>query len=239
MTKYRRILLKLSGESLMGEQNYGIDPIKLADYASEIEEIVKMGVQVAIVMGGGNIFRGLQGVSKGIDRVQGDYMGMLATIINCMALQAELEKNGIGTVLLGGLEVRPIVMPMSRLQASAYLEAGKVVIISGGTGNPYFTTDTASALRGIEVKADILLKGTRVDGVYTADPEKSPNAVKYSRLTFQEAYSKGLKILDLTAFSLCMENNLPIYVFNMDVKGNLIRLIKGEHIGTLISNNFQ
>ncbi|HOE59186.1 MAG TPA: UMP kinase [Bacteroidales bacterium] len=239
MTKYRRILLKLSGESLMGEQNYGIDPIKLADYASEIEEIVKMGVQVAIVMGGGNIFRGLQGVSKGIDRVQGDYMGMLATIINCMALQAELEKNGIGTVLLGGLEVRPIVMPMSRLQAIAYLEAGKVVIISGGTGNPYFTTDTASALRGIEVKADILLKGTRVDGVYTADPEKSPNAVKYSRLTFQEAYSKGLKILDLTAFSLCMENNLPIYVFNMDVKGNLIRLIKGEHIGTLISNNFQ
>jgi uridylate kinase len=223
----------------MGEQNYGIDPIKLADYASEIEEIVKMGVQVAIVMGGGNIFRGLQGVSKGIDRVQGDYMGMLATIINCMALQAELEKNGIGTVLLGGLEVRPIVMPMSRLQAIAYLEAGKVVIISGGTGNPYFTTDTASALRGIEVKADILLKGTRVDGVYTADPEKSPNAVKYSRLTFQEAYSKGLKILDLTAFSLCMENNLPIYVFNMDVKGNLIRLIKGEHIGTLISNNFQ
>ena len=239
MTKYRRILLKLSGESLMGEQNYGIDPIKLADYASEIEEIVKMGVQVAIVMGGGNIFRGLQGVSKGIDRVQGDYMGMLATIINCMALQAELEKNGIGTVLLGGLEVRPIVMPMSRLQAIAYLEAGKVVIISGGTGNPYFTTDTASALRGIEVKADILLKGTRVDGVYTADPEKSPNAVNYSRLTFQEAYSKGLKILDLTAFSLCMENNLPIYVFNMDVKGNLIRLIKGEHIGTLISNNFQ
>lgn len=239
MTKYRRILLKLSGESLMGEQNYGIDPIKLADYATEIEEIVKMGVQVAIVMGGGNIFRGLQGVSKGIDRVQGDYMGMLATIINCMALQAELEKNGIGTVLLGGLEVRPIVMPMSRLQAIAYLEAGKVVIISGGTGNPYFTTDTASALRGIEVKADILLKGTRVDGVYTADPEKSPNAVKYSRLTFQEAYSKGLKILDLTAFSLCMENNLPIYVFNMDVKGNLIRLIKGEHIGTLISNNFQ
>ncbi|HNQ59803.1 MAG TPA: UMP kinase [Bacteroidales bacterium] len=239
MTKYRRILLKLSGESLMGEQNYGIDPIKLADYASEIEEIVKMGVQVAIVMGGGNIFRGLQGVSKGIDRVQGDYMGMLATIINCMALQAELEKNGIGTVLLGGLEVRPIVMPMSRLQAIAYLEAGKVVIISGGTGNPYFTTDTASALRGIEVKADILMKGTRVDGVYTADPEKSPNAVKYSRLTFQEAYSKGLKILDLTAFSLCMENNLPIYVFNMDVKGNLIRLIKGEHIGTLISNNFQ
>ncbi len=239
MTKYRRILLKLSGESLMGEQNYGIDPIKLADYASEIEEIVKMGVQVAIVMGGGNIFRGLQGVSKGLDRVQGDYMGMLATIINCMALQAELEKNGIGTVLLGGLEVRPIVMPMSRLQAIAYLEAGKVVIISGGTGNPYFTTDTASALRGIEVKADILLKGTRVDGVYTADPEKSPNAVKYSRLTFQEAYSKGLKILDLTAFSLCMENNLPIYVFNMDVKGNLIRLIKGEHIGTLISNNFQ
>jgi len=239
MTKYRLILLKLIGESLMGEQNYGIDPIKLADYASEIEEIVKMGVQVAIVMGGGNIFRGLQGVSKGIDRVQGDYMGMLATIINCMALQAELEKNGIGTVLLGGLEVRPIVMPMSRLQAIAYLEAGKVVIISGGTGNPYFTTDTASALRGIEVKADILLKGTRVDGVYTADPEKSPNAVKYSRLTFQEAYSKGLKILDLTAFSLCMENNLPIYVFNMDVKGNLIRLIKGEHIGTLISNNFQ
>ncbi|HAL65610.1 MAG: Uridylate kinase [Bacteroidetes bacterium 38_7] len=236
MGKYRRILLKLSGESLMGEQSYGIDSKRLNHYATEIAEIVRMGTQVAIVIGGGNIFRGLQGAAKGIDRVRGDYMGMLATIINSMALQAELEKVGVEAAVLGGLEVKPIVLPMNAHQAITYLEAGKVVIISGGTGNPFFTTDTASALRGIEIKADILLKGTRVDGVYTSDPEKDPKAKKYSHLSFQEAYNQGLKILDLTAFSLCMENNLPIYVFNMDVKGNLTRVILGDHIGTLISN---
>ncbi len=236
MLKYKRVLLKLSGESLMGRQQYGIDPQRLADYANQIAETVRLGAQVAIVIGGGNIFRGLQGTAKGMDRVQGDYMGMLATLINSMALQAELEKQGIPTSLLGGLEVKPIAGPMSRRTAIADLEAGKTVIISGGTGNPYFTTDTASALRGVEIRADILLKGTRVDGVYTADPEKDPSAVKYSSLSFQEAYSKGLKVMDLTAFSLCMENDLPIYVFDMDTPGNLLKVITGEHIGTLVSN---
>jgi uridylate kinase len=237
MIKYKRILLKLSGESLMGSQHYGIDPARLTEYAEQIAEVSRLGVQIAIVIGGGNIFRGLQGAAKGMDRVQGDYMGMLATLINSMALQAELEKQGIPTALLGGLEVKPIARPMSRREAIAELEAGKVVIISGGTGNPYFTTDTASALRGVEIKADVLLKGTRVDGVYTADPEKDPSAVKYSTLSFKEAYSKGLKVMDLTAFSLCMENDLPIYVFDMDTKGNLRKVVEGEHIGTLVANN--
>lgn len=237
MIKYKRILLKLSGESLMGNQNYGIDPARLTEYAEQIAEVSRLGVQIAIVIGGGNIFRGLQGAAKGMDRVQGDYMGMLATLINSMALQAELEKQGIHTALLGGLEVKPIARAMSRREAIAELEAGKVVIISGGTGNPYFTTDTASALRGVEIKADVLLKGTRVDGVYTADPEKDPSAVKYSTLSFKEAYSKGLKVMDLTAFSLCMENDLPIYVFDMDTKGNLRKVVEGQHIGTLVANN--
>lgn len=237
MIKYKRILLKLSGESLMGSQNYGIDPARLTEYAEQIAEVSRLGVQIAIVIGGGNIFRGLQGAAKGMDRVQGDYMGMLATLINSMALQAELEKQGIQTALLGGLEVKPIARAMSRKEAIAELEAGKVVIISGGTGNPYFTTDTASALRGVEIKADVLLKGTRVDGVYTADPEKDPSAVKYSTLSFKEAYSKGLKVMDLTAFSLCMENDLPIYVFDMDTKGNLCKVVEGQHIGTLVANN--
>ncbi len=237
MIKYKRILLKLSGESLMGSQHYGIAPERLTEYAEQIAEVSRLGVEIAIVIGGGNIFRGLQGAAKGMDRVQGDYMGMLATLINSMALQAELEKQGIPTALLGGLEVKPIARPMSRREAIAELEAGKVVIISGGTGNPYFTTDTASALRGVEIKADVLLKGTRVDGVYTADPEKDPSAVKYSTLSFKEAYSKGLKVMDLTAFSLCMENDLPIYVFDMDTKGNLRKVVEGEHIGTLVANN--
>lgn len=237
MLKYKRILLKLSGESLMGSQNYGIAPERLTEYAEQIAEVSRLGVEIAIVIGGGNIFRGLQGAAKGMDRVQGDYMGMLATLINSMALQAELEKQGIQTALLGGLEVKPIARPMSRREAIAELEAGKVVIISGGTGNPYFTTDTASALRGVEIKADVLLKGTRVDGVYTADPEKDPTAVKYSTLSFKEAYSKGLKVMDLTAFSLCMENDLPIYVFDMDTRGNLRKVVEGEHIGTLVANN--
>ncbi|MGC8865797.1 MAG: UMP kinase [Bacteroidales bacterium] len=237
MLKYKRILLKLSGESLMGNQHYGIDPNRLAEYAEQIADVNRLGVEIAIVIGGGNIFRGLQGAAKGMDRVQGDYMGMLATLINSMALQAELEKQGIPTALLGGLEVKPIARPMSRREAIAELETGKVVIISGGTGNPYFTTDTASALRGVEIKADVLLKGTRVDGVYTADPEKDPSATKYSTLSFKEAYSKGLKVMDLTAFSLCMENDLPIYVFDMDTQGNLRKVVEGEHIGTLVSNH--
>jgi uridylate kinase len=236
MLKYKRVLLKLSGESLMGRQQYGIDPLRLTEYAGQIAEIARLGVQVAIVIGGGNIFRGLQGTAKGMDRVQGDYMGMLATLINSMALQAELEKQGVPSSLLGGLEVKPIAFPMSRRAAIADLEAGKTVIISGGTGNPYFTTDTASALRGVEIKADVLLKGTRVDGIYTADPEKDPAAVKYSTLSFKVAYDKGLKIMDLTAFSLCMENDLPIYVFDMDTPGNLLKVVTGEHIGTLVSN---
>lgn len=221
----------------MGAQNYGIDPTRLTDYAEQIAEISRLRVQVAVVIGGGNIFRGLQGAAQGMDRVQGDYMGMLATLINSMALQSELEKQGIPAALFGGLEVKPIVRPMSRREAIAELEAGKVIIISGGTGNPYFTTDTASALRGVEIKADVLLKGTRVDGVYTADPEKDPKAMKYSTLSFKEAYSKGLKVMDLTAFSLCMENDLPIYVFDMDTKGNLRKVIEGQHIGTLVANN--
>lgn len=237
MIKYKRILLKLSGESLMGSQQYGIDSKRLAEYAEQIAEVSRLGVEIAIVIGGGNIFRGLQGAAKGMDRVQGDYMGMLATLINSMALQAELEKQGIATALLGGLEVKPLARPMSRREAIAELEAGKVVIISGGTGNPYFTTDTASALRGVEIKADVLLKGTRVDGVYTADPEKDPSATKYSILSFKEAYSKGLKVMDLTAFSLCMENDLPIYVFDMDTRGNLRKVVEGEHIGTLVTNH--
>lgn len=234
--KYHRILLKLSGESLMGEQSYGISPQMLETYVADVVEAVRAGAQVAIVIGGGNIFRGLQGTAQGMDRVQGDYMGMLATLINSMALQAELEKQGVKTLLMGGLEVKPIARPMSRRDAIEGLEEGRVVIISGGTGNPYFTTDSASALRGVEIKAEILLKGTRVDGVYTADPEKDSTATKYEKLSFNEAYQKNLRIMDLTAFTLCRENNLPIYVFNMNERGNLLRLLKGENIGTLVSN---
>lgn len=219
----------------MGDQQYGIDPVRLGDYANEIKTVVDLGVEVAIVIGGGNIFRGLSGASQGMDRVQGDYMGMLATVINSMSIQGALEGIGVKTKLLGGLAIEPICEEMSRKRANEYLTEGKVVIISGGTGNPYFTTDTASALRGIEIKADIMLKGTRVDGVYTADPEKDKTATKYDQLTFDEAYSKGLKILDLTAFTLCKENNLPIYVFDMNTNGNLLKVIEGEHIGTIIT----
>ena len=208
--KYNRILLKLSGESLMGTQSYGISPDMLAQYVRDIKEVVEKGVQVSIVIGGGNIFRGLSGAAKGMDRVQGDYMGMLATLINSMALQAELEKQGIKTELLSGLAIEPICKEMSRRRAIEAMEEGKVVVIGGGSGNPFFTTDTASALRAVEIKADVILKGTRVDGVYTADPEKDPNATKYTTLSFQEALAKKLKIMDLTAFALCEENNLPI-----------------------------
>ena len=230
--KYNRILLKLSGESLMGEQSYGISPAMLEQYAADIKEVVNKGVEVAIVIGGGNIFRGLSGASKGMDRVQGDYMGMLATLINSMALQAELEKQGLKTELLGGLTIEPICKEMSRRRAIEAMQDGRVVIIGGGTGNPFFTTDTASTLRAIEIKADVILKGTRVDGVYTADPEKDPTATKYQTLTFQEALGKKLKIMDLTAFALCEENNLPIYVFDMNKPGNLLKVVTGEAIGT-------
>ena len=230
--KYNRILLKLSGESLMGKQSYGIAPEMLEQYAKDIKAVVEKGVEVAIVIGGGNIFRGLSGASKGMDRVQGDYMGMLATLINSMALQAELEKQGMKTELLGGLAIEPICKEMSRRRAIESMQEGRVVIIGGGTGNPFFTTDTASTLRAIEIKADVILKGTRVDGVYTADPEKDPTATKFASLTFQEALGKKLKIMDLTAFALCEENNLPIYVFDMNQPGNLLKVVTGEPIGT-------
>jgi uridylate kinase len=230
--KYNRILLKLSGESLMGKQSYGIAPEMLEQYAKDIKAVVEKGVEVAIVIGGGNIFRGLSGASKGMDRVQGDYMGMLATLINSMALQAELEKQGLKTELLGGLAIEPICKEMSRRRAIEAMQEGRVVVIGGGTGNPFFTTDTASTLRAIEIKADVILRGTRVDGVYTADPEKDPTATKFASLTFQEALGKKLKIMDLTAFALCEENNLPIYVFDMNQPGNLLKVVTGEPIGT-------
>jgi uridylate kinase len=232
--KLKRILLKLSGESLQGDQQYGFDPEKLMDYATEIKAAVDEKIQVAIVIGGGNIFRGLQGTTGGTDRVQGDYMGMLATVINSMALQDAFTRLEIRSKLLSGLAIDPVCERMSSAKAIEFLDKGFVVIIAGGTGNPYFTTDTASALRALEIKADAILKGTRVNGVYSADPEKDPNAVKYDSLSFDEAYDKGLKIMDLTAFTLCRENHLPILVFNMDVKGNLLKIIKGDKIGTIV-----
>ena len=233
--KYNRVLLKLSGESLMGTQSYGIDPQMLTQYATDIKAVVERGCQVAIVIGGGNIFRGLSGASKGMDRVQGDYMGMMATLINSMALQAELEKQGLRTELLGGLAVEPICKAMSRRRAVEAMQDGRVVVIGGGTGNPFFTTDTASTLRAVEVQADVILKGTRVDGVYTADPEKDSTATKYQRLSYGEALEKKLKIMDLTAFALAEDNHLPIYVFDMNQPGNLLRVVEGEEIGTLVS----
>lgn len=233
--KYKRVLLKLSGEALMGNQQYGIDPQTLAAYCKEIKQVAQAKVQVAIVIGGGNIFRGMQGVASGFDRVQGDYMGMLATVINSMALQAELEKQGLKVKLLSGIKIDPVADLTSGHKAIEYLEEGNVVIIAGGTGNPFFTTDTASALRGVEIGADVLLKGTRVDGVYTADPEKDKAAVKYDSLSFDEAYEKQLKIMDMTAFTLCKENKLPILVFDMNKAGNLLKIIHGEKIGTIVS----
>src|SRR5574344_89171 len=233
--KYNRILLKLSGESLMGSQSYGISPEMLEQYATDIKHTVDKGVEVAIVIGGGNIFRGLSGAAKGMDRVQGDYMGMLATLINSMALQAELEKQGLLTMLFSGLAIEPSCQEMSRRRAIEAMQQGKVVIIGGGSGNPFFTTDTASALRAVEIKADAILKGTRVDGVYTADPEKDPTAKKLTTLSFQDALNKKLKIMDLTAFALCEENNLPIYVFDMNKPGNLLKVVTGDSIGTEIT----
>ena len=233
--KYNRVLLKLSGESLMGAQSYGIDPSMLTQYALDIKAVVERGCQVAIVIGGGNIFRGLSGASKGMDRVQGDYMGMMATLINSMALQAELEKQGLKTELLGGLAIEPICKAMSRRRAVEAMQEGRVVLIGGGTGNPFFTTDTASTLRAVEIMADVILKGTRVAGVYTADPEKDPTATKYQTLSYSEALEKKLKIMDLTAFALAEDNNLPIYVFDMNRPGNLLKVVEGEEIGTLVS----
>ena len=234
--KYNRILLKLSGESLMGGQSYGISPEMLEQYVKDIKTVVEKKVQVSIVIGGGNIFRGLSGAAKGMDRVQGDYMGMLATLINSMALQAELEKQGVKTELLSGLAIEPICKEMSRRRAIEAMEEGKVVIIGGGSGNPFFTTDTASALRAVEIKADVILKGTREDGVYTADPEKDPTATKYTTLSYQEALTKKLKIMDLTAFALCEENDLPIYVFDMNKVGNLLKVVEGQEIGTEVKH---
>lgn len=232
--KYKRILLKLSGEALMGNQQYGIDATRLNEYATEIKTVVDQNVQISIVIGGGNIFRGLKGSVQGFDRVQGDYMGMLATVINSMALQSALNNLGISTKLLSGIAIDAIAESMSRERAVQSLNEGKVVIIAAGTGNPYFTTDTAGALRAIETVSDVILKGTRVDGVYTADPEKDPNAVKYDTITFDEAYEKGLNIMDLTAFTLCKENAMPLIVFDMNKAGNLLKVVKGEKIGTLV-----
>lgn len=232
--KYKRILLKLSGESLMGNDNYGINYQTVCHFASEIKSVVEMGVQVGVVIGGGNIFRGVQGASKGFDRRQGDQMGMLATIINAMAVQAVLEEMEVKAKVLTAVAIEGVSEKISWRKSVETLEAGYVAILGGGTGNPFFTTDSGAALRAVEIKADLLLKGTRVDGVYTADPEKDPTATKYTNLTFDEAYQKNLKIMDMTAFTLCKENNMPIYVYDANKPGNLAKVLNGEEIGTLL-----
>jgi uridylate kinase len=233
--KYKRILLKLSGEALMGEKSYGIDPNILQQYTQEIKKVKDMGVEIAIVIGGGNIFRGVQAEKSGIDRVQGDYMGMLATLINAMALQSALEQGGMYTRLMSGIKIESVCEPFIRRRAIRHLEKGRIVIFGAGIGNPYFTTDSTASLRAIEVEAEVVLKGTRVDGVYTADPEKDPSATKYDTITFHEVYEKNLNVMDMTAFTLCQENNLPIIVFDMNKDGNLVELVKGQKIGTLIT----
>lgn len=232
--KYKRILLKLSGEALMGENQYGIDPQRLSEYAQEIKKIHALGVEIAIVIGGGNIFRGVAGASKGMDRVQGDYMGMLATVINGMALQGALEDAGMLTRLQTALKIEEIAEPYIKRRAVRHLEKNRIVIFGAGTGNPYFTTDTAAVLRGVEINADVILKGTRVDGVYTADPEKDPNAVKYESITFTDVLAKGLNVMDTTAFTLSQENKLPIVVFDMNKENNLLKVCQGENIGTTV-----
>ena len=232
--KYKRILLKLSGEALMGNQNHGIDPVRLNEYSTEIKEIQKTGTEIAIVIGGGNIFRGISGASKGMDRVQADYMGMLATVINGLALQSALENNDVPTRLQTAIKIEAIAEPFIRRRATRHLEKGRVVIFGSGTGNPYFTTDSAAVLRAIEINADVILKGTRVDGIYNEDPEKNKEAIKFDTLSFDDVLKKGLKIMDTTAFTLSQENNLPIIVFDMNTKGNLSRIIKGENIGTRV-----
>ncbi len=236
LPKYKRILLKLSGESLMGDKSFGMDPKVIEQYARDIKGIVEMGVQVALVIGGGNIYRGMNEKDTGIERAHGDYMGMLATVINGMALQAMLEKVGVYTRLQSAIKMEQIAEPYIRRRAMRHLEKGRVVIFGAGTGNPYFTTDTAGSLRAIEIQADVILKGTRVDGIYTADPEKDPTAKKFATLTFQECISKNLKVMDMTAFTLCMENKLPIIVFDMNEPGNLHRVVSGEAVGTLVKD---
>jgi uridylate kinase len=232
--KYKRILLKLSGEALMGDKQFGIDNNRLSQYANDIKSIVDLGVEVAIVIGGGNIFRGLQAAEGGMDRVQGDYMGMLATVINSMALQSALETHGVMTRLQSAIKMEAICEPFIRRRAVRHLEKGRVVIFGAGTGNPYFTTDTAASLRAIEIEADVILKGTRVDGIYTADPEKDKTATRYSKVTFTEVYEKNLQVMDMTAFTLCQENKLPIIVFDMNKSGNLKSLVEGVEVGTLV-----
>ena len=235
--KYKRVLLKLSGEALMGDLQYGIDPAILKQYAEQIKEVIDLGCEVAIVIGGGNIFRGVQGVASGMDRVQGDYMGMLATVINSMALQGALEDAGLITRLQTAIRMEQIAEPFIKRKATRHLEKGRVVIFGAGTGNPYFTTDTAAVLRAIEINADVILKGTRVDGIYTADPEKDPSAEKFNTISYQEVYDKNLKVMDMTAFTLSEENNLPIIVFDMNTNGNLKALIEEGNVGTLVTNN--
>ena len=235
MAKFKRILLKLSGESLMGEQGYGIDVKRLNEYAAQIKEVAEMGVEIGIVIGGGNIFRGIQGAGRGFDRVKGDQMGMLATIINSLALQSALESAGVKAKVLTSIRMEPIGEYYSKAKAIEYLEAGYVVIIGGGTSNPYFSTDTASALRGIEIEAEVMFKGTRVDGIYTADPEKDPTATKFDTITFDEVIARRLKVMDQTAFTLCRENHLSLIVFDMDTVGNLEKVVAGENIGTIVT----
>lgn len=235
--KYKRILLKLSGEALMGPNGYGIDSEKLKQYTQEIKKVKDLGVEIAIVIGGGNIFRGVQGEKVGIDRVQGDYMGMLATLINAMALQSSLEQNGMYTRLMSGIKIESVCEPFIRRRAIRHLEKGRIVIFGAGIGNPYFTTDSTASLRAIEIEAEVVLKGTRVDGVYTADPEKDESAERYTNISFQEVYEKNLNVMDMTAFTLCQENNLPIIVFDMNKIGNLQNLVMGEEVGTLITSN--
>ena len=232
--QYKRILLKLSGESLMGEKQYGIDEKRIAEYATQIKEIADMGIEIGIVIGGGNIFRGLSGTSKGVDRVKGDQMGMLATVINSLALSSALEKIGQKAQVFTAINMFPIGEYYSKWRAIEAMQNGTVAIISGGTGNPFFTTDTGSALRGIEIEAEVMLKGTRVDGIYTADPEKDPTAKKFDKISYEEIYTRGLKVMDLTATTLCKENHLPIIVFDMDTVGNLKKVLSGENIGTLV-----
>lgn len=234
--KYKRILLKLSGESLMGSKQFGIDNQRLANYAAEIKEIHELGIEIAIVIGGGNIFRGVQAEEGGMDRTHGDYMGMLATMINSMALQSALETSGLQTRLLSAIEMKAIAEPFIRRRAVRHLEKGRIVIFGAGTGNPFFTTDSAASLRAIEINAEVILKGTRVDGIYTADPFKDSSAIKYEHITFDEVYQQGLSVMDLTAFTLCKENNLPIIVFDMDTPGNLKDLLNGKKVGTLVHN---
>ncbi len=233
--QYKRVLLKLSGEALMGERQYGIDPKRLADYADEIKNVVEQGVEVAIVIGGGNIFRGLAGASNGMDRVQGDHMGMLATVINGLALQSALENEGVQTRLQSAIKINEVAEPFIRRKAMRHLEKGRVVIFGGGTGNPYFTTDSAAVLRAIEIGADVILKGTRVDGIYTADPEKDKEAIKFDDISFDDVLKKGLKVMDTTAFTLSQENELPIIVFDMNTSGNLMKVLSGENIGTKVN----